>query len=57
MDAPTEILCRKVLAVCAANNINTDAALDTFLQGLTTIAQFKTLIIGLVEGLVSVGPP
>lgn len=57
VSAPTAAAASKALAVCAANGINTNAQLDTFLTGLTTVAQLRTALIMLIEGLVDVGPP
>jgi hypothetical protein len=54
--APTEAIARKLLAICEANGITTDAQLDTFLNGLSTVAALRTAVIAIVEGLVTVTP-
>lgn len=55
--APTEGVARRALGICATNNLNTNAGLDTFLQSLTTVAQLRTAMIMIIEGLIDVGPP
>jgi hypothetical protein len=57
VSAPTAAAAARALAVCQANNLTTNAQLDTFLQGLSTVAALRTAVIMLVEGLIDVGPP
>lgn len=56
VSAPAGIA-QRALVICQANNINTNAQLDTFLNGLTTVAALRTAVIMLVEGMIDVGPP
>lgn len=57
VQAPTGALATKALTVCQNNSITTNAGLDTFLNSLTTVAQLRTVVIALIEGLIDVGPP
>jgi len=55
--APNQVLATKFLAVCAANNINSNADLDAALQGIGSLAGWKAILVALIEGMFDVGPP
>lgn len=55
--APTLELAQAALQRCQTSNLNTDAAFDTWISGLTTLAEIKALCQVMAKGLVKVGPP
>jgi len=57
VSAPSGPLATKAMVICQNNNINTNAQLDTFLNGLSTVAALRTAVIMMIEGLIDVGPP
>lgn len=52
-----EKLAKRIAAFCAANNITDDASLETFINGLTTLAQVRTVVREVIVALTDFQPP
>ena len=52
-----EKLAKRIAAFCAANNITTDVELEAYINGLSTLAQVRTVVRELIVALTDFSPP
>lgn len=50
-------LARRIAAFCANNNITTDAELETYINGLSTLAQVRAVVREVLVALTDFQPP